>query len=182
MKISKLTLASLLLISACTRAGEETKQEGSSGSAKAPVAEPAVNALDARSQFDLAAEIRVIEREGDDYERAHALADLSDSWEGQRYQWTVNFLSAFCPSEDGCHVVPFDRGGKDKDIVQGWSPELGITAAQWQRLSSACAKTDEQCQLTFEGTLSSFRISTEELTRLTFSDISLLAVGDEVAL
>ena len=182
MKTSQFALASLLVLTACSRAGEDASKDQNKPTAETPLASALAHAIDTRSQFDLAAAIRVIEREGDDYERAHALADLSDSWEGQRYQWTVNFLSPFCPSEVGCHVVPFDRGGKDKDIVQGWSPELEITAAQWQRLSQACAQSDEQCRLTFEGTLSSFRISTEELTRLTFSDISLLAVGDEVAL
>jgi hypothetical protein len=181
MKTSIVAIATLLLLGACSKSGDKGKRVPAEPTAIAPADVPG-DTLDARSQFDLAAAIRVIEHEGDDDERAFALEDLSKSWQGERYQWTVNFLPAFCPNEEGCHVVPFDRGGKDKDIVQGWSPELEVSAAQWQKVSKACAEAEGLCRLTFEGTLSKFRISTQELTRLTFSDISLLAVGDEVAL
>jgi hypothetical protein len=181
MKNSLVAIASLLLLIGCSKSSEQAAQLPAEPATALALEAPS-GALDARSQFDLAAAIRVIEHEGDDDDRAFALADLTTSWQGERYQWTVNFLSAFCPNEEGCHVVPFDRGGKDKDIVQGWSPELEISAEQWQRLSKACAAEEGLCQLTFEGTLSNFRISTQELTRLTFSDVSVLAVGDEVAL
>jgi hypothetical protein len=173
-------LLGLLAATSCTKADDEAVKPLTEIAVPAKVAEAIT--LSARSQFDLAAEIRVIEQKHDDDERAFSFANLSDAWQGERYEWTVNFLSSFCPNENGCHVVPFDRGGKDKTIVQGWSPELKLSAAQWERVSSACAATEGPCRLTFEGTLSQFRISTEELTRLTFSDVSVIAVGDEVTL
>ncbi len=170
------------LLGACTRTSVEQGEQGEQPSAE-PSAKPAVpSAISLRSQFDLAAAIRVIEHEQDDEDRAFSLAQLTESWEGERYQWTVGFLSAFCPNAQGCHVVPFDRGGKDNQIVQGWSPQLELTDAQWERLAGACAKGSEQCRVTFSGTLSEFRISTEELTRLTFSEVSLEAVTTEISI
>jgi hypothetical protein len=175
-------LALFVLFAGCTRSGgeepkrttEDTTQESSDEASSASGQET----VDLRSQFDLAAAIRVIERVGDDEARASALAALSESWQGARYRWTVTFLPAFCPNADGCHVVPFERGGKDNDIVQGWVPQLELSDSQWQRLAGACAPRETRCRVTFAGTLSEFRISTEELTRLTFSDVSLLAVAD----
>ena len=173
----QVALLGLVLTASCARSADE----GAPASKDTKVTTAAATAetpLSSRSQYDLAAAIRVIEKEQDDDERAFSLATLSDAWQGERYEWTVNFLTSFCPNENGCHVVPFDRGGKDKDIVQGWSPELKLSAEQWRELSDACSQSEGHCPVTFRGTLSKFRISTQELTRLTFTDVKLVALGD----
>lgn len=174
-------ISSLLVLAQCTTtdANRESDPTPVVIEAKAPSA-PAT--IDTRTQHDLAAEIRLAERHGDEDERAFQFSSLAESWQGQRFRWTTYYLSAFCPNEDGCHVVPFNRGGEDKDIVQGWSPQLKLSQEQWKQLSTECSKAEGQCRVTFEATLSKFRISTEELTRLTFADVSLVAVGDDVQL
>lgn len=177
-------VASVLFLAQCTstdRSNEAQRmpQQTSAVSAQQPLV---TETIDSRSQHDLAAAIRLAERHNDEDERAFQFATLAESWQGQRFRWTTYFLPVFCPNEDGCHVVPFNRGGKDKDIVQGWSPQLELSQDQWKGLSSSCSTSEDQCQVTFEATLSKFRISTQELTRLTFTDVSLVAVGDDVQL
>ena len=180
------TFAFLVFLVGCTRSSEEGLAGVSDQRAQKPSPEtsatPGQATIDHRSQFDLAAAIRLVEHVRNDEDRASAFSELSRSWQGSRYRWTVSFLSAFCPNASGCHVVPFERGGKDKDIVQGWSPQLEISDSQWERLAGACAQRQTPCRVTFAGTLSEFRISTEELTRLTFTDISLLAVTSDAAI
>ncbi len=173
-----LAISSLLAFAQCTTTDANKESE------PAPVAMEAKGpaTIDTRTQHDLAAEIRLAERHSDEDERAFQFSALAESWQGQRFRWTTFYVSAFCPNEEGCHVVPFNRGGEDKDIVQGWSPQLKLSQEQWKQLSTQCATAEGQCRVTFEATLSKFRISTEELTRLTFADVSLVAVGDNVQL
>ena len=130
---------------------------------------------DKRSQYELAADIKSAELKQDEDDRSDALFDIIDDWRGKQYRWTVYYVKAFCSNPERCHIVPFDRGGKDRKIVQGWTPQLKLSKAEWDKIPAGCPDKAPQCLVTFEGTLAKFTLSTQELTALRFEDVTIIA-------
>jgi hypothetical protein len=94
-------------------------------------------------------------------------------WSGKRVHWRVFVIPQLCQSADQCHVMPFDRFGKDKKVLQGWMPKLEIDSQALAAIHKSCAQ-QKRCSIEFEGTLSQFTLSTEFLTNLRFSDVKIL--------
>jgi hypothetical protein len=129
-------------------------------------------AVDSRSQYDLAAAIAEAERMYPD-EAEDALDRIRREWQGKRFRWKVYLVPALCPSAEGCHVVPFDRAGADRTILQGWMPRLELTPAAFAVLREQCGDRP-RCDIEFEGTLSRLVLSTDDLTSLHFGDVRIM--------
>ena len=179
--------AGIVLVSALAWAGCDQRQstqpadkaadQAAAAVTKAGPEEPAPAApttLDTRTQYDLAHELAATQAMPRD-EAALRLPEIRRNWIGKRYQWKVHVIPALCASVDGCHVMPFEIGEKDKDrrLVQGWMPHLGLTADGFAAIQSACKGAD-RCTITFRGTLSKLVLSTEEFTSLGFAGVEIL--------
>ena len=137
---------------------------------------PTTLALDARTQYDLVADIVRSEGKRDD-DADVILYEVRQSWLGKRFRWQVFYVPVLCRDAKQCHVMPFDRAGEDKRIVQGFLPRLALPESALASLRARCAG-QARCAFRFEGTLSQLVLSTEHLTRLQFSDV-VLVPGDE---
>jgi hypothetical protein len=133
----------------------------------APGTEPVV---DSRTQFDLAAAITAAERSD---EAEDALDRVRRDFQGKRYRWTVYVMPALCPSAERCHVLPFDRAGADRTIMQGWMPRLELDADSFVALRRQCGD-QPRCTIELEGTLSRLVLSTESLTSVHFGDVRIV--------
>lgn len=133
---------------------------------------PGTPIADTRTQYDLATAIGAIEKLPKD-EAALKLPELRRDWITRRYQWKVHLIPVLCASVERCNVQPFDTGGADRHIVQGWMPLLEIDEADLAAIQRACP-TAERCTITFRGTLTKLVLSTEEFTSLGFTDVEIL--------
>jgi hypothetical protein len=173
--------AGIVLASALTWAGCDQRQPTQPADPAAAAAttapgseEPAPAApstLDTRTQYDLAREIAAAEAMPKD-EASLRLPEIRRDWIGKRYQWKVHVLPPMCASVESCNVMPFEIGEKDRQIVQGWMPQLELTQDDFAAIQSACKGAD-RCTITFQGTLSKLVLSTEEFTSLGFSDVEI---------
>ena len=132
---------------------------------------PVIGEPDPRSQYDLAAAIKTAETAPPDEADSKWNAIRRD-YHGKRLTWTVFYAPALCTSHERCHVVPFDRTGKDKAIVQGWMPRLEMSPETFAELQKTCAGK-ERCQFRFEGVLYHLTLSADHLTSLHFKDVKL---------
>lgn len=161
-------------------APEAEQQEDTAGAAArpAPSAEPSAETApgtpiaDTRTQYDFASALGAIERLPRD-EAAMKLPELRRDWVARRYQWKVFVVPALCASTERCNVQPFDSGGADRHIVQGWMPRLEIDDTDLATIQRACASA-QPCTITFRGTLTKLVLSTEEFTALGFTDVEIL--------
>lgn len=141
--------------------------------AAAPAAPAASATLDPRSQHDLARALSEVETSRDRNEASGAYARVRSSWVGRRYRWTVRVIEPLCQSRDACNVLPFDRTGRDKDVVQGWMPRLVLDDGAFAAIQRACTGRP-RCEIAVEGTLSRLVADTENPTSVEFSQIRVL--------
>jgi hypothetical protein len=127
---------------------------------------------DTRTQYDFATALAAIEQLPRD-QAALKYPELRRDWVARRYQWKVHVVPALCASVERCNVQPFDTGGADRHIVQGWMPRLEIDEADFASIQRACTGA-ERCTITFRGTLTRLVLSTEEFTALGFTDVEIL--------
>jgi hypothetical protein len=169
-----LVVVALLAWQGCKGKARNQDQDHAQGPAGAEQsgADQAGLAVDPRSQYDLAAAIAEAERMYPD-EAEDALDRIRREWQGERFRWKVYLVPALCPSAERCHVVPFDRAGADRAILQGWMPRLELAPAAFAALSEQCGDRP-RCAIEFEGTLSRLVLSTDDLTALHFGDVRIV--------
>ncbi len=136
-------------------------------SARAPAS------LDLRTQYDLARALTEVETSRDPDSVALGYHKIRTSWTGKRYRWRVRVIEPLCRSRDACNVLPFDRTGRDKNIVHGWLPHLVLDDTAFAAIRRTCAGKPA-CQIEMEGTLSEFLLDTEYPTSLKFRDVRVL--------
>ena len=129
--------------------------------------------LDDRTAYVLAAEITEALREPS-LTRAQTLESVRTDWQGKRYRWDVGVSAPLCTGPEACNVLPFDHASQDERIVHGWLPRLTLTEESHADLVKRCGAG--LCVATVEATLSSFVLSSEDPTSLTFSDVELVEV------
>ena len=170
-----------LLLGACTRhapvetgvSAEEAKPM------KARPSEPKIRAqrptpgLDARTAYALAEGIGQA-LSAPSLARAEALETLRKDWQGKRFRWEVGVSVPLCSGPTACNVLPFDHARAEARIVQGWLPRLTLDPSTHADLLARCDQG--LCVATVEGTLSSFVLSPDEPTSLTFSDVEVAYV------
>ena len=94
-------------------------------------------------------------------------------WHGKRYRWRGFRIAPLCASAEQCNVLAFDLAGKDhKNVVQGWMPQLHLTARSFAALDAKCGNK-KRCSFEFEGTLAKLVLSTQHLTSLQFHDVHI---------
>ena len=120
--------------------------------------------LSATTQKDLAAELEDADRRG-------TWSEVRQRWQGQHLRWTVTRQRVLCSSATECHVAPFPI---QRPAQQGWLPALQMSSAEFAKLEASCGRA-EQCELTFEGTLSDLAISGELPTSMRFSNVRVLS-------
>lgn len=135
-------------------------------------AEPAPRRIetDSRDQYALLHEIEAAR----EVKNIAAYRKVRDDWAGRRLRWDALRVSELCTS-GGCYVIPFDSARYPGIVREGWLPHLAVDPTQ---VHEACARAGVDrhtgCVVTFEGTLSTFRFTPEELTRLAFDDVALV--------
>jgi hypothetical protein len=103
---------------------------------------------------------------------ALALAEIRRDWLGKRLRWQVYVIPALCARPDLCHVLPFDRGGRDRAVVHGWMPELHLDLQTFAAVHATCAG-EPRCLVEIEATLGGLELSTEYPTALAFHDVKI---------
>lgn len=161
MKAAILSLL-LALVAACDR-DVDPLELGAARATGAP-------AIDARSQLDLARALDQVER-GDRDDAADGYERVRQSFEGNRYRWTVQLIAPLC-SADRCNVLAFERGGTGV-TGQSWMPRLELTAGQHRALLDRCAGKSP-CPVEVEGRLSRLVASTEQFTSVTLDEVEIL--------
>lgn len=126
--------------------------------------------LDDRTAYDLAREITEALHEPS-LTRAQTLESVRTDWQGKRYRWEVGVSAPLCTGPEACNVLPFDHASQDERIVHGWLPRLTLTQESHADLVKRCGAG--LCVATIEATLSSFTLSSEDPTSLTFSDVEV---------
>jgi hypothetical protein len=129
---------------------------GSPSPAQAP-------ALEHATQSDLASEIAEADRLG-------TWRDIQHRWQGQRLRWTVTRQRLLCSSAEDCNVAAFPI---QRPAKQGWMPLLSFAPGQYDELIKVCG-SQEQCEVTIEGTLSELDISPELPTKVTLSNVRVV--------
>lgn len=129
-----------------------------------PPTPSALPALAAATQSDLGREI-------DDADRRGTWIEVKRRWQGQQLRWSVIRQRDLCKSEDACNVAAFPIM---RPALHGWMPLLKFAPGELAKLGAACG-TAEQCDFTFEGTLSELDLSGEQPTRMTFSDVRIVS-------
>ena len=129
--------------------------------------------LDPRTAYALAEAIGVALGEPSTT-RAEALEILRTNWQGKRFRWEVGVSAPLCSGPGACNVLPFDHASREARIVQGWLPRLTLDPTSHADLLARCG--EGVCVATIVGTLSSFVLSLEEPTSLTFSDVEVADV------
>jgi len=152
--IHRTLLPLLLTITACS--SEERRA--------APPAESAPPALAASTQSDLGREI-------DDADRRGTWIEVKRRWQGQELRWSVTRQRALCKTEERCNVAAFPI---QRPAFHGWMPLITFAPGEMAKLESACG-TAEQCDFTFDGTLSELNVSGEQPTRMTFSNARIVS-------
>ena len=167
--ITVTALVSIVAASAaCTDSGDSEEPRRAAPAAKARTA-----ALDARSQYDLAAALSQVESSRDPDSVALGYHKIRTSWTGKRYRWRVRVIEALCRSRDACNVLPFDRAGRDKSVVHGWMPRLLLDDSAFAAIARRCSGV-ASCEIGIEGTLSELTVDTENPTSLQFRDVRVL--------
>lgn len=138
-------------------------------------AERPAPSLDDRTAYVLAAEITEALRQPSST-RAQTLESVRSGWQGKRYRWEVGVSTPLCTGPEACNVLPFDHARQGTRIVHGWLPRLRLTAKSHADLLERCGP--RSCVATVEATLSSFVLSSEDPTSLTFSDVELVEVRE----
>ncbi|WP_428266490.1 hypothetical protein [Haliangium sp.] len=141
-------------------------------SERPPAAAAARVTVDARTQYQLATDIATTERMRPD-EAAVRLSEIQRDWQGKRYRWQVAVIPALCRAPQRCNVMPFDTGGTDRAIVQGWLPRLDLDDDAFAAIEHSC-RGKARCRIEFEGTLSKLVLSTDAFTSLGFHDVEIL--------
>ena len=126
----------------------------------APAAKPAP--LAHASAADLAREIA-------DADRLGTWREVQDRWQGQTVRWTVTRQRLLCRSADDCNVAAFPI---QRPAKQGWMPQLSFAPGQYDVLAGACG-SQEQCDVTIEGTLSQLDVSPELPTSVQLSNVRI---------
>ena len=121
-------------------------------------------ALAHATQADLSHDLELAQQRG-------TWLETRAKWQGQKLRWTVIRQKLLCQSAELCNVQAFPIRQAATD---GWMPELVFAKGQYEALAAKCGDA-EQCELTFEGTLSKLDVSAEEPTRLRFTDVKLVA-------
>lgn len=165
-------LGAMLCLGACGSRKRQENQGKEDSEPQAAAQAPAPVASDTRSQHDLAAAIGAAEGLLRDEAEAR-LSAIRHDWQGKRYRWKVFYVEATCRTADTCHVVPFDRSGADRAILQGWLPRLDISEKDLLQLRQRCSGKP-LCKFELEGTLSRLVLSTDELTSLHFSEVRVI--------
>jgi len=120
-------------------------------------------ALEHASQADLAREIAEADRLG-------TWRDLQHRWQGQTVRWTVTRQRLLCGSAGDCNVAAFPI---QRPAKQGWMPLLSFAPGQYDALAQLCG-SQEQCEVTIEGTLKELEVSAELATRVAISNVRLV--------
>jgi hypothetical protein len=152
--IHRTLLLLLLTVTACS--SEERRV--------APPAEPALPALAASTQSDLGREI-------DDADRRGTWIEVKRRWQGQQLRWSVTRQRALCKTAEMCNVAAFPI---QRPALHGWMPLIKFAPGELAKLDAACGTAD-QCDFTFDGTLSELNISGELPTRMTFSNVRVVS-------
>jgi hypothetical protein len=144
----------LILVAAC----------GKDDSRATPPPAPKQPALEHATQSDLVRELA-------DAERLGTWREVQQRWQGQTLRWTVTRQRALCSSADDCNVAAFPV---QRPAKQGWMPGLTFAPGQYDELTRTCGSQD-QCEVTIEGTLSKLEVSPEMPTSLQLSNVHLVA-------
>jgi hypothetical protein len=106
-------------------------------------------------------------KELDDADRRGTWLEVKSRWQGQRLRWTVTRQALLCASAEACNVAAFPI---QRPAQHGWMPKLNLTPATYAKIEQTCGAR-EQCELTFEGTLSQLIVSGDKPTSMQFSDV-----------
>jgi hypothetical protein len=120
-------------------------------------------ALEHATQSDLARELADADRLGTWHEVQHR-------WQGQTVRWTVTRQRLLCRSADDCNVAAFPI---ERPARQGWMPQLQFAPGQFAALADFCG-TQEQCEVTVEGTLTELDVSPELPTHVQLSNVRIV--------
>lgn len=115
------------------------------------------------SAAELAREIEQADRRG-------TWSEVKQRWQGQRMTWTVTRQRVLCQVASSCYVAAFPI---QRPAQQGWLPKLELTAGELAKLETSCGAA-EQCEVTFEGTLSDLALSAELPTSVRFADVRIV--------
>ncbi len=133
------------------------------GDDRTPPPAPVRPALEHATQADLARELA-------DADRLATWREGQHRWQGQTVRWTVTRQRLLCRSADDCNVAvfPIERPAK-----QGWMPALQFAPGQYDVLTDLCG-SQEQCEVTVEGTLTELDVSPELPTHLQLSNVRIV--------
>lgn len=156
----------LIAVAAACGKGDDRTPASSSSPSRSPSApsSPAMRPLEHATAADLAREIAEADRLG-------TWRDLQHRWQGQAVRWTVTRQRLLCQSADDCNVAAFPI---ERPAKQGWMPQLVFAPGQYDALSSMCG-TQEQCDVTVEGTVSQLDVSPELPTSVQLSNVRLVS-------
>jgi len=118
-------------------------------------------ALNLATQVDLARDLDQADHHG-------SWIDVRRRWQGQHLRWAVTRQRLLCLTADACWVAPFPI---ERPAKHGWLPRLAFAPGEFDKLA-ACGAA-EQCDVTFEGTLSELVVSAEHPTSMRFTDVSI---------
>ena len=141
----------VIALAACGKGGDRTPP---------PAVRPA---LEHATQTDLARELADAERLGTWHEVQHR-------WQGQTVRWTVTRQRLLCRSADDCNVAAFPI---ERPARQGWMPQLEFAPGQFDALTDLCG-SQEQCEVTVEGTLRQLDASPELPTSVQLSNVRIV--------
>lgn len=110
-------------------------------------------------------------RELDDADRLGTWTEVKRRWQGQQLRWTVTLQRALCRSAETCNVAAFPV---QRPATHGWMPLMKFAPGEYEKLQATCGTAD-QCVFTFEGRLGELDVSGEFATKLTFSDVKIVA-------
>ena len=133
------------------------------GDDRTPPPAPVRPALEHSTQRDLA-------RELSDAERLGTWREVQHRWQGQTVRWTVTRQRLLCRSADDCNVAAFPI---EQPAKQGWMPQLQFAPGQYDALSGLCG-SQEQCEVTVEGTLRQLDVSPELPTNVQLSNVRIV--------
>jgi hypothetical protein len=144
----------VILVAACGKADHRTP----------PPAPAPAPALEHATQADLAQEIA-------DADRLGTWREVQHRWQGQTLRWTVTRQRLLCSSATDCNVAAFPI---QRPAKQGWMPLLSFAPGQYDELARTCGSQD-QCEVTIEGTLSELDVSPELATKVALSNVRIVA-------
>lgn len=133
------------------------------GDERTPPPAAARPALAHATQTDLARELA-------DAERLGTWQEVQHRWQGQSVRWTVTRQQLLCRSADDCNVAAFPI---ERPAKQGWMPQLRFAPGQYDALRELCG-SQEQCQVTVEGTLTRLDVSPELPTSVQLSNVRIV--------